>query len=410
MKILQVTPILDPDNLWTGPHRVVFDISKRLSEMGNKVTVCTSDMLNKTTRIRRNSQSVFDGFEIVRVRNISRYLYNASGLLITPDLRKFLSERIQDYDVIHIHEYTTYQNIVVHKYAEKCGVPYILQVHGSMPRIGKKFRKWLYYVTFGYTILQDASKEIALTRTEAQQYRDAGVPEEKIAIIPNGIDLSGYADLPPKGSFKKKFGLEKNDKIVLYLGRIHEIKGIDILVKAFANILHKLGDVRLVIVGPDVGYLGEIVALTKALQIEDKVLVLGPLYGVAKLEAYVDADVYVLPSRYETFPMTVLEAYACGKPVIASKVGGLKDLVVNGETGLLFDLGNTVQLAKNILYLLDADDQAEEMGLKGKQFVKENFTIDKVADKLQNLYRDVASHPSAKFTKTTSPLLEERDS
>ena len=145
------------------------------------------------------------------------------------------------------------------------------------------------------------------------------------------------------------------------------------------------------IVGPDDGYLSEVEALTKALQIEDKVLVLGPLYGVAKLEAYVDADVYVLPSQYETFPMTVLEAYSCGKPVIASKVGGLKDLVVNGETGLLFDLGNTVQLAKNILYLFDDAGRAEEMGLKGKKFVTENFTIDEVADKLQNLYRAVAS-------------------
>ena len=76
MKILQVTPIMDPNNLWTGPHRVVFDISKRLSAMGNNVTVCTSDMLNKTTRIKRNPKGVSYGFEIVRAKNISLQLYN----------------------------------------------------------------------------------------------------------------------------------------------------------------------------------------------------------------------------------------------------------------------------------------------------------------------------------------------
>ena len=100
-----------------------------------------------------------------------------------------------------------------------------------------------------------------------------GVPEEKIAIIPNGIDLSEYASLPPEGSFKKKFGIKEKEKIVLYLGRIHKIKGIDILVKAFANVIKKLDSVRLVVVGPDDGYLSELQALIKALRIEDNVLI-----------------------------------------------------------------------------------------------------------------------------------------
>lgn len=387
MNILQVTPILDPDNLWAGPHRVVFDISKRLSEMGNKVTVCTSDMLDAKTRIRRNSQSVFDGFEIVRVRNISCHLSNTSGLLITPDLGKFLSERIQDYDIIHIHEYTTYQNIVVHKYAKKYGVPYILQAHGSIPRIGKRFRKWLYDVTFGYTILQDASKVIALTRTEAQQYRGMNVPEEKIAIIPNGIDLSEYADLPPKGSFKKKFNIDDKEKIVLYLGRIHKIKGIDILVKAFANVVERLDEVRLVVVGPDDGYLVELEALVKALKIEDYALISGPLYGRDKLEAYVDADVYVLPSRYETFPMSVLEALACGTPVILTENCGIAEFFKN-KVGLVVQ-PNPSRLYDALLKLLSNDDA--DIFRKNCKMLVEVFDISKVVSKLEKVYEEALS-------------------
>jgi len=97
------------------------------------------------------------------------------------------------------------------------------------------------------------------------------------------------------------------------------------------------------------------------------VLITGPLYGGDKLEAY-----------------------ACGKPVIASKVGGLKDLVINRETGLLVDLENVEQLARDILHLWNDNGRAEEMGLKGKRFV-ENFAIEEIVNRLEKLYRDVVS-------------------
>ncbi|MHA1834247.1 MAG: glycosyltransferase, partial [Candidatus Baldrarchaeia archaeon] len=102
--------------------------------------------------------------------------------------------------------------------------------------------------------------------------------------------------------------------------------------------------------------------------------------------AYVDADVYVLPSRYETFPMGLLEAYACGKSVVASRVGGSKDLVINKVTGLLFDSGNVKQLASSIFYLLNNGDKVNEMRLRGRQFVEENFAIERVVDRLEDLY------------------------
>lgn len=145
------------------------------------------------------------------------------------------------------------------------------------------------------------------------------------------------------------------------------------------------------VVGPDDGYLGELEALTKALRMEDKVLITGPLYGKDKLEAYVDADIYVLPSKYETFPMGLLEAYACGKPIVASNVYGLKDLVVDGVTGFLVEQGDVKQLAHSMLSLINSDGGAEEMGLKGKRFVEKNFAIEETVNLLEELYRDVVS-------------------
>jgi len=388
VKILIVIPYFYPAWRFGGPVRVAYDVSRKLVERGHSVTVYTSDILDENTRVGAFYRNV-EGVNVYYFRNLSLYVARRR-MYVTPSLISAVKDSAKFFDVVHIHGNRTTQSPILHYFLKKNSVPYVVQAHGGLPSMSGHRLKRLYDLFFGYPLLRDASKVIALTRTEVQQFLSVGVPKSKIAVIPNGIDLTEYSDLPSKGSFKKKFGLDKNEKIVLYLGRIHEIKGIDILVRAFANILHKLGDVRLVIVGPDDGYLGEIEALTKALRIEGKVLVSGALYGVAKLEAYVDADVYVLPSRYETFPMTVLEAYACGKPVIASKVGELTDLVADGQTGLLVDPGNTVQLAKNILYLLNDKGRAKEMGLRGKQFVKENFTVEKAVDKLQYLYGAVA--------------------
>jgi len=321
------------------------------------------------------------------MRNLSLIPVKKFMLFITLALGLRARKEINKFDVIHLHEYRTYQNIVIHHYAKKYGVPYVLQAHGSLPRIIVKQRlKWIYDVLFGYRLLRDATKVIALNQMEAQQYEYMGVHEEKIVIIPNGINLSEYTDLPSIGSFKKKFNVSEDVKIVLCLGRIHWIKGIDILVKAFKDVVEEFEGIRLVIVGPDDGYLSEIKVLIRALKMEDDVLLIGPLYGRDKLEAFVNAEIYVLPSRYEAFGISVLEAYSCGIPVIASRVEGLSYLVIDSVTGLLFDPGNIKQLTSSILYLLNNKDEAREMGLRGMKFVKENFSIEKVVDMVEQTY------------------------
>ena len=387
MRILQVISTFYPAWAFGGPVKVVYDLSKELARRGHEVEVFTTNAYNKTSNFKPKFKTQeLSGFRVTYFNNLIRY----GNVFVSPTMIDALNKRVKEFDVIHSHFGRQAHDVAVNFYAHKYVVPYVLQAHGSLPRVmDMQNLKRIFDSFIGYRLLKAASRVIALTQTEAQQYLSMGVPKEKIEIIPNGIDLSEYVNLPPKGSFKKKFGLDQNEKIVLYLGRIHKIKGIDILVRAFADILHKLDDVRLVIVGPDDGYLGDIEALTKALQIEDKVLFLGPLYGVAKLEAYVDADVYVLPSRYETFPMTVLEAYACAKPIIATKVGGLSDLVIHGKTGFLVEPYDVSELVEAITHLLIDEKLIKEIGCYARQFVMTEFSIEKVADKLERLYEEV---------------------
>jgi len=391
MKILQVINAFHPPFSGGGAAFVAHYISKALAKQGHEVTVFTTNVLSRDRLFcSEQNPNYCEGVKVYYFNNI---VYKPSvHVYFSNELVRAIKKSISDYDIVHVHEYRSYISLVVNYYANKHKLPLILQTHGQLPRTGSwKRLKWIYDILFGYRLLRTASRVIALSKVEAEQYRSMGVPEEKIAIIPNGVDLSEYDNLLSKGEFKKRFNIPEDKKIILYLGRIHRIKGIDFLVKAYAYLKRKMNcnDAILVIAGPDDGYLNEVKSLTYDLSVSDSILFTGPLYGKDKLEAYVDADVYVLPSRYETFPIVVLEAYACGKPVIASGVGGLKDLVVNGETGLLFETGNHIQLAEKILYLLNNSDDALRMGLNGRRFVEENYSIDIVIDKLERIYKEI---------------------
>jgi len=391
MRVLQVINAFHPPYSSGGAAFVAYNISKALTKRGHEVTVFTTNALNREKLFcPKQNPNYIEGVKVHYFKNI---VYKPSiHMYFSNELVRAIKEKIFDYDVVHVHEYRSYMSLVVSHYANKHKTPWILQAHGQLPRVGSWRRlKWIYDFLFGYRLLKDVSKVIALSRVEAEQYKSMGVPEEKIAILPNGIDLSEYAELPPKGAFKKKFNIPEDKKIILYLGRIHKIKGMDFLVRAYAHLIKEMNykDAVLVIAGPDDGYLKEVQELTNSLGVSKYVLFTGPLYGRDKLEAYVDSEVYVLPSRYEIFGMTILEAYACGKPVVASKVGGLKDLVKDGETGLLFEVGDVKQLAGNIFNLLNDDNTTKKMGLKGKKLVRENFIIERIAKKIEKFYEEV---------------------
>ena len=396
MRILHVTYIFPPKAIVAdGITRVVYNQTKALAKMGHDVTVYTSNALDLHSKGRIKINKFPDNIEGVKVRYFP-YLLRYGTIFFTPSMFHSIRDDIKRFDVIHIHDARSIQCAIATYYAGLFNIPIVFQPHGSFisPLPSGRLRRLLRLFAdklYAEKVIEKISKIVTLSRMEADQYRRMGVPEEKIAIIPNGIDLSEYAKLPPKGCFKKKFGIPEDRKIILYLGRIHRTKGIDFLVRAYAHLINEMNyrDTVLVIAGPDDGYLKEVQELTNSLGVSKHVLFTGPLYGWNKLEAYIDSEFYVLPSRYETFPMTVLEAYACIKPVIASEVGGLKDLVMNGETGLLFELGNVKQLARSIFNLANDNGLAKRMGLKGRKFVEGNFTIEKVVERLEKVYEEV---------------------
>jgi glycosyltransferase involved in cell wall biosynthesis len=374
MRILQVTPFYSP--VHGGSAEVPYQLSKGLAQRGHEVTIYTSNY--------KLGWEYINSVPEARVRSFKTWLSGAK-FFITPGMVVQVKRAIKKFNIVHMHNYYTFQNVIVHHYVKKHDIPYVLQAHGSVATYFERGSlKRIFDTIWGYAILKDASKLIAVTPIEAERYKSMGISGDKIEIIPHGIDPTEFEDLPPRGEFRGKYGLTEYQRIILYLGRINKIKGLDLLASAFAGLSGDFHNATLVIAGPDDGYLLALERLIKQLKIEEQVLFTGPIYGREKLQAYVDADVYVLPSSYEIFGITVLEACACGTPVIVTDRCGIAN-VINGRAGLVVPYDKD-QLTNAILHMLDDDKLRREFGEKGKLLVREKFNWEKIAEQVENIY------------------------
>jgi len=201
----------------------------------------------------------------------------------------------------------------------------------------------------------------------------------KVYVVPNGIDFDYIQNI--------RLEHRLNHPSVLFVGGLGKVKGIDILLKAVPIIGGKIPNLHLYI-----GGLGreeiKLRRLIKELKIEEKVKFLGFLSGEEKYAYYKSADIYVQPSRHETFGVALLEAMACGKPVVASNVGGIPFVVEDGVTGLLFECGDVEDLAGKVILLLRDEGLRNRMGEAGKKRAME-FTWGKVAEKTVEVYKEV---------------------
>ena len=159
MKILQIVQFFSAKH--GGSAMVPYEMSKHLHNAGHDVTVLTTDF--------QMDNDFIDSSEGVDVVSFHCQM-NIGSLLISSSMKKYLRQNITKFDIIHMHNFRTYQNIIVHRFAKKHRIPYVLQAHGSVARIiEKKGLKYLFDIFFGYKILRDASKVIGLTKTEAEQ-------------------------------------------------------------------------------------------------------------------------------------------------------------------------------------------------------------------------------------------------
>lgn len=383
MRILKVIDFFYPAEEAGGPVPVAYNFAKRLVDRGHHVTILTSNLLTSTARMSRKTfEDNKDGIRVVYLNSPIRYHWTA----ITPSLFSFCRTELRDFDIIHFYAYRGFMSLVVAWYAKKYSVPYVLQSLGTVPiLVRSKTKKYLYDHIVGFKTLRGARKLIAKSYLEKNHYLDVNIPEEKIAIIPNGIDVTEPLDGLRKGAFRSKFNISDSEKIILFLARIHKRKGLDLLVRAFAGV--DIENAKLVITGPDDGFLKETKDLVKRQGIEGRVVFTGPLYGGDKFQAYMDSDVYVLPAVQEIFAMSVLEALLFRLPVIITEEFGIAHLIKD-RVGLTIPYEASA-LTSAIERLLTDQALVEYFRVNSVELLKEHFSWDTHVDSLEKLYGEV---------------------
>lgn len=398
MRILKVTQAYHPFLHRGGPAIKVRSIARGLVGLGHRVTVLTADLGLGTEEIAstgavRHAQgweSALDGLETIYLTTRFRY----RNLTVNPGVIPFCQRRLQEFDLVHVYGLYDTLGPAVARYCRKFGIPYLVEPLGMTRPIDRGFvlKKLWRKLTNGY--LSGARTIITTSELERGELLAEGFASEQVLLRYNGIDLQEFRQLPPPGSFRKKYELEDDKRFVLFLGRIIPRKGADLLIEALPHLSDTR--VKLVIAGPEAedGYIALLFAKAKAMEVENRVLFVGPLYGAEKKAALADAAIFALPSRYENFGNAAAEAIACGTPVIVSDQCGIAPLIANRaglvapyQAAAVTDALNKL-LANEPLYRQLKTNCAE---------VVEELSWTKLISDMEDAYRQVTDKPHSQL-------------
>ena len=389
MKILEVTPYFDPAWAYGGTPSTVSELSYALARRGHQITVLTTDALAQNARMP--SVISKNDLEIHYLRNVSNYMVWHHQLLLPVGIVSFLRKHLRDFDLVHLHGFRTYLNVVAHRYSLKQEIPYVFSAHGGIPQIVRKIAaKRVFDSLFGQRILEDASRLIAVSEAEKIQYASLGISASKIAVVYNGVRLKDYEDLPPRGAFIRRYRIE-GKKLITYMGRLNARKGLDTLVKAFHQLAETRDDISLALVGPDDGYRRTLEKLIEDLRPRAPIFFPGLVTMPEKLRVLVDSDVVVYPGAYEIFGLVPFEALLCGKPVVVADDSGCGEIVGKARAGFVVTYGDEARLAEAIKEALAGSKEVENMVDRGRAFVLQRLDWDRLSGEIEGVYLEALS-------------------
>lgn len=388
MNILYVTLGFYPAVAWGGPVRVVYQDGRELVRRGHRVTVYCTNLLNKKERIRAGTfEREMEGMRVVYFHTWNLPWWPGTlGPIWLPDLSAYLEREISGFDVVHLQGYRCPILLPVTRAARRAGIPIVTQPQGTLPvQINHLFLKRVYDRIFGHTELEGISALIALQESERQQALSRGVPADRIEMIPNGIDAHKRDELPEPGSFRRRFRLASDRPLILFLGRINTIKGTDMLIRAFAKLANP--GAQLAIVGPDDGQWSEVESLIGQFGLGDRTILTGLVSDADKMAAFQDADLFVLPSRYDAFPTTVMEACLASTPMVVTDCCEIAHLIRDRVADVVpFDAD---ALASGMERLLEDHERYARYRANCEAMIADTFSIGAVVDRLEVLYRHV---------------------
>lgn len=395
-----------------GMNVYVRELARELGRRGLPVDVFTRSQDPIIPRISQGL-SAYGPIRVIHLPAGPEQPYNKNEIYghlpqFAAEVRAFAAAEGIRYDVLHSHYWLS--ALAARALRDAWGAPIVHMFHtlarlkNQVAQATGELEPEVRAVQEG-EVLRFADRIIAATVLErAQMVALYGADPTRIAIVPPGADLERFRPVPCEAA-RTAVGLPPEQHMILFVGRIQAIKGIDTLIRAMALVLGRRpalrGKISLSIIG-GVGdpaadsELMRLQALREALGIGDLVTFLGSRDQDTLVDYYNAASVVVVPSHYESFGMVALEAMACGTPVIASDVGGLSLNIADGFNGYLVPQGDVAELAYKIGLLLDHDALRRQLGQQACLWAQ-RFSWQAIADETLAVYAEALGRPTDDF-------------
>ena len=346
-------------------------------EAGHDVTVATTDLLDSHSRVPRDAPAEPAGVQVLRFPNLSQRLA-ASHAPLPRGLRAWLRAHTREFDVVLVQDVYSSLSVLGARAAVRAGVPYVLQAYGTLPTSHERGRaavKRAFLALWARRTVREAAACLYLSESERREYLAQGADSARLHPVPPSLDISSPDNVP-----------RSSEPSVVYLGRLHPIKRIDVLLDAFARVRAELPDATLEVIGAPTAHGEELRA-----RAGEGVSFRGLIPEKEKSRALGSAHVFALLSASEGLPIAPLEALACGTPVVLSPGCGLPQ--VDGVAGIVCD-GSAAGAAEALLTLLRDPARAEALGAAGRTFASA-YRREKVVPALVALLEGVATSSSS---------------
>lgn len=370
MNILNVNMSIDPV-LGGGTAERTMQLAKAFVRGGHSSTIFTLD-LGLDEKFQKDLKN--EGVDILLLPCVSKRFY-------IPWLSfGKIASKVKGTDVVHIMGHWTLINMVVFLFCLVYKKPYVVCPAGALPIFGRsKIIKKIYNTLIGWRIVRHADACIAITEHEIEHFENYGVPPLYVTIIPNGISPGDF-ESAENDSFKAEHGIK--GPFILFVGRLNEIKGPDLLLEAYLGLMDKYPDLEIVFAGPDGGMLD----LLRSKSSDPKIHYIGYIGGTDKSDAYHAANFLVIPSRQEAMSIVVLEAGAAGTPVLITDQCGFDEIETIGG-GKVVEA--TMESLKNGIEAMICEDDLMKMGGNLNVFVKNNYQWDEIAGRYLSVFEAI---------------------
>jgi glycosyltransferase involved in cell wall biosynthesis len=380
LRILHVLATLDPQS--GGPAQACLEMAQSVAERGHAVSIFTTDFAVDGQDRRPAGLENYPGLDIQLFP-----VQAPRGWKRSSRLRQALDAHTASFDVVHMHSLYLFHNWAAARAARNAQVPYIIRPHGLLDpyiRRRNRLRKRVMELAFQDAALRHATAihyTADLEREISKPY-DGGAPP---AVIPLGVTMPNTA--PDRSRLVQRYPQLTGKTVVLFLGRLHQKKGLDLLIPALAQARERRPGLHLLLAGPDEGALAPTRDLIAAHQLGPHVTITGMLQGAEKAAAFAGADFFVLPSYSENFAIAAVEAMSYGLPVIVSdQVNIHPDISAAGAGSVI---GCTVSALRDALIALASDVDRPAMGRRARDLVERRYSWRAIGQQLEALYAQV---------------------